>query len=225
MNLKKFKKSLVSIVLGSSLFFGNGGVICQQSKAWLSDEFFTTARETYKDNPGMKLLLSVSEFLSKLSRPSTLETEFLSLKEKLLAEISDLKLKEVETDCLEPVIEYLKSLELLSSRSDKLAELQKKLEIIAVVFCRSNIINQSENTESSLEIVGLVLMFSASQEAIESFSKQKKLWTCIEDLCQTNKQLTNSASPHRMIELLNFLFTEQNLEKIIEEIISLRLSN
>ena len=106
-------------------------------------------------------------------------------------------------------------------------------DVVAEICAYRTALYQLKNTENSLsikevvniDIVGLVLMFSASQKTIESFSKQKKLWTCIEDLCQTNKQLTNSASPHRMIELLNFLFTEQNLEKIIEEIISLRLSN
>ena len=71
MNLKKFKKSLVSIVLGSSLFLGNRGVICQQPKAWFPDEFFTTARETYKGKPGMKLLLDILEFFSNLAPEKT----------------------------------------------------------------------------------------------------------------------------------------------------------
>ncbi|MBP3320374.1 MAG: hypothetical protein J6K87_01855 [Clostridia bacterium] len=66
MNLKKFKKSLVSIVLGSSLFLGNGGVICQQPRAWLTEKFFKTAGETYKDNSKMTKIINVFKFFSDL---------------------------------------------------------------------------------------------------------------------------------------------------------------
>ena len=75
MNLKKFKKSLVSIVLGSSLFIGNGGGIFQHPKAWLSDEFFTTARETYKDNPDMTLIIDFVKFFSDKNSDSNYEDE------------------------------------------------------------------------------------------------------------------------------------------------------
>ena len=241
MNLKKFKKSLVSIVLGSSLFIGNGGGIFQHPKAWLSDEFFTTARETYKDDQKIQLLLIVSEFLSELSRPSTLETEFLSLKEKLLGEISDLTLYKYKISDLTLykykisdlilynyemlylglVMEYLKSLGPLLTRSDKLAELREKLMSI-VKFCTSDSIYQSENTKNSLsikevvniDIVALVLLFSILQENFE-ISDQVELWTCIENLCQTNNQLTNSASPCWMIVFLKSLFTEKKLDEFV----------
>ena len=66
MNLKKFKKSLVSIVLGSSLFLGNGGVICQQSKARFPDEFINSQFEKYKDNSEMIRIIKVLKFFSGL---------------------------------------------------------------------------------------------------------------------------------------------------------------
>ena len=231
MNLKKFKKSLVSIVLGSSLFIGNGGGIFQHPKAWLSDEFFTTARETYKDDQKIQLLLIVLEFLSELSRPSTLETEFLSLKEKLLGEISDLTLYKYKISdlilynyemlYLGLVMEYLKSLGPLSTRSDKLAELREKLMSI-VKFCTSNSIYQSENTENSLsikevvniDIVALVLLSSILQKNLE-ISVQVELGTFLEKVCQTNNQLTNSASPCWIIVFLKSLFTEKKLDEFV----------
>jgi len=66
MNLKKFKKSLVSIVLGSSLFLVNGGVICQQPKAWLPDEFINSEIEKYQKFPEMLKIINVLKFFSDL---------------------------------------------------------------------------------------------------------------------------------------------------------------
>ena len=75
MNLKKFKKSLVSIVLGSSLFLGNGGVICHQLKAWFSEDSFTTVRETYKDNPNMTLIIDFVKSFSDKNSDSNYKDE------------------------------------------------------------------------------------------------------------------------------------------------------
>ena len=66
MNLKKFKKSLVSIVLGSSLFIGNRGVICQQPRAWFPDEFIDSEKEKCAHNPEMTKIINVLKFFSDL---------------------------------------------------------------------------------------------------------------------------------------------------------------
>ena len=66
MNLKKFKKSLVSIVLGSSLSLGNGGVVCQQPKAWFYNEFIDSETEKYAHNPEMTKIIKVLKFFSDL---------------------------------------------------------------------------------------------------------------------------------------------------------------
>ena len=65
MNLKKFKKSLVSIVLGSSLFLVNGG-ICQQPKAWFPDKFINSEIEKYENFPEMIKIINVLKFFSDL---------------------------------------------------------------------------------------------------------------------------------------------------------------
>ncbi len=64
MNFKKFKKSLVSIVLGSSLFLVNGGVICQQPKARFTDEFINSEIKKYQKFPEMIKIIKVLKFFS-----------------------------------------------------------------------------------------------------------------------------------------------------------------
>ena len=63
MNFKKIKKSLVSIVLGSS-FFVNGGVICQQPKALFPEGFLKTAKKIYENDHNMTLIINFLELFS-----------------------------------------------------------------------------------------------------------------------------------------------------------------
>jgi len=64
MNFKKIKKSLVSAVLGSSLFLVNGGVICQQPKARFTDEFINSEIKKYQKFPEMIKIIKVLKFFS-----------------------------------------------------------------------------------------------------------------------------------------------------------------
>ncbi len=84
MNFKKIKKSLVSIVLGSSLFLVNGGGICQQPKAVFPEGFLKTAKEIYENDHNMTLIINFLElFSNKCSELLRSDTESM----KLLTEI------------------------------------------------------------------------------------------------------------------------------------------
>jgi len=82
MNFKKIKKSLVSIVLGSSLFLVNGGVVCQQPKALFPEGFLETAKKTYENDHNMTLIINFLELFSdKYSELS--DTESMALLTKI----------------------------------------------------------------------------------------------------------------------------------------------
>ncbi len=211
MNFKKFKKSLVSIVLGSSLFLVNGGVICQQPKAWFTDEFFTNAKERYKDDQNIQLLLIVLEFLSKLSNQSTLETKPMQRTEKLVDDALKLSLYGPQKPYLKKVLIYLGKLELFQKKSDGLAKLRERLERVDRSYKPDNIL-QSSQTENSYKTmdkrtlyrVALLLEISTCPRRFTD-TEQDKILESLGELFQTNNQAENSAIPNWMISVLSAL--------------------
>ena len=219
MNFKKFKKSLVSIVLGSSLFLGNGGVICQQPRAWLTDEFFTNAKEKYKDDQNMKLLLIVSEFLSDLGQSSPLNTGFLPLKKRLLDEPFGLKLYQNQTPALKSIILYLEELETLPDNSNKLRELTEKLGAISDCIpsddiCLSGTINDYLKRQASLYTVwnAADLLYASALPFFVTENHQDLLMGELDVLRLCLPKNTKLGTPERMISVLYKLFCTSETE-------------
>ena len=95
MNLKKFKKSLVSIVLGSSLFLGNG-VICQHPKALFTDEFINSEKEKYAHDLEMTKIIKVSNLFSdfrKEPKNKNVSDTLLNACEKNMNKLTNIKPK------------------------------------------------------------------------------------------------------------------------------------